>query len=105
MNNHPLKIFRGSYIYYYRHFPKIIFNNKYYNIILGKEIRFWKEHLKLRIYPNKKQTELLNQTFGCVRYIYNYFLNRKINFYKENNISLTFNALSKMFHYRNLYAN
>lgn len=50
---------------------------------------------KLRIYPNNKQIELLNQTFGCVRYIYNYFLNRKINFYKKNNESLTYNACSK----------
>lgn len=50
---------------------------------------------KLRIYPNKKQIELLNQTFGCVRYIYNYFLNRKITFYEENNISLTCNECSK----------
>ena len=50
---------------------------------------------KLRIYPNSKQIESLNQTFGCVRYIYNHFLNRKINFYEENNESLTYNACSK----------
>lgn len=50
---------------------------------------------KLRIYPNNKQIELLNQTFGCVRYIYNYFLNRKISFYKENNIGLTYNECSR----------
>lgn len=50
---------------------------------------------KLRIYLNNKQIELLNQTFGCVRYIYNHFLNRKINFYEENNENLTYNACSK----------
>lgn len=50
---------------------------------------------KLRIYPNNKQIELLNQTFGCVRYIYNYFLNRKIKFYEENNIGLTYNECSR----------
>ena len=45
---------------------------------------------KLRIYPNNKQIELLDQTFGCVRYVYNYFLNRKIKFYEENNTGLNF---------------
>lgn len=50
---------------------------------------------KLRMYPNNKQIEMLNQTFGCVRYIYNYFLNRKISFYEENNFSLTYNECSK----------
>lgn len=50
---------------------------------------------RLRIYPNKNQIELLEKTFGCVRYIYNYFLNRKIILYKENNINLTYNECSK----------
>ena len=50
---------------------------------------------KVRIYPNRNQIRLLNQTFGCVRYIYNYFLNKKINLYKEDNKNLTFNECSK----------
>lgn len=50
---------------------------------------------KLRIYPNNKQIELLDQTFGCVRYVYNYFLNRKIKFYEENNTGLNFYKCSK----------
>lgn len=29
---------------------------------------------KYRIYPNKEQEELINKTFGCVRFIYNKML-------------------------------
>lgn len=29
---------------------------------------------KFRIYPNKAQEELIQKTFGCVRFVYNYFL-------------------------------
>ena len=36
---------------------------------------------RLRLYPNKQQQELLAKTFGCQRYVYNYFLDRKITLY------------------------
>ena len=29
---------------------------------------------KFRLYPNNEQIKLMNKTFGCVRFIYNYFL-------------------------------
>lgn len=35
---------------------------------------------KFRIYPNESQKELINKTFGCSRFIYNYFL----SMYKES---------------------
>ena len=37
---------------------------------------------KFRLYPNEEQQILINKTIGSVRYIYNYFLNRKDNYYK-----------------------
>lgn len=36
-----------------------------------------------RLYPNKNQTVLLEKHFGCNRWIYNYFLQRKIEHYKK----------------------
>ena len=36
---------------------------------------------KFRIYPNEEQTTLINKSFGCVRFVYNYYLNK----IKENN--------------------
>lgn len=44
---------------------------------------------KYRIYPNKKQKELLAKTFGCCRYVYNHYLAKRIEKYEED--KLTFN--------------
>ena len=39
---------------------------------------------KFRLYPTKDQAQLLDKHFGCVRYVYNHFLERRIKFYAEN---------------------
>ena len=40
---------------------------------------------KFRMYPNDKQKKLIHKTFGCTRFIYNYFLNEcKENGYKKS---------------------
>ena len=36
----------------------------------------------LRLYPTDKQKELINKTIGCTRFVYNHFLDEKINDYK-----------------------
>lgn len=36
-----------------------------------------------RIYPNKEQEILINKTFGCTRFIYNYFLEQRNKRYNE----------------------
>ena len=39
---------------------------------------------RFRIYPNDNQKILIHKTFGCYRFIYNYFLNKcKLNGYKK----------------------
>jgi len=37
-----------------------------------------------RLYPSNKQIELLAQHFGSCRFVYNYFLRKRIDFYAEN---------------------
>ena len=37
---------------------------------------------KFRIYPNREQQTLIQKTFGCARYVYNYFLAQRIAEYK-----------------------
>ena len=49
---------------------------------------------KYRIYPNKRQKELLAQTFGCCRFVYNHFLNERIEAHKNEQKSLTYNQCS-----------
>ena len=53
--------------------------------------------IKVRLYPNKEQERAINQLLGCYRFVYNYMLVLKQNEYKENNINLSLNDLSKYF--------
>lgn len=44
---------------------------------------------KFRIYPNKIQTEQIQKTFGCCRFVYNQCLDRKITVYKDTKESMS----------------
>jgi len=49
---------------------------------------------KYRIYPNKTQQQLIQKTFGCVRFVYNYYLNKQMQRFKDNEKLLSFYKLS-----------
>ena len=50
---------------------------------------------KYRIYPNKKQKELIHKTFGCTRFVYNYYLSKREEMYENDKITFTYNMCSK----------
>ena len=50
---------------------------------------------KFRLYPTKAQTELLARHFGCARFVYNYFLNQRIEQYSLTGKSDNYNAQAK----------
>ena len=50
---------------------------------------------KFRLYPTKAQTELLAKHFGCTRFVYNYFLNQRIEQYRLTGKSDNYNAQAK----------
>lgn len=39
---------------------------------------------KFRIYPNKKQENLIQRTFGCCRFVFNHFLAERMEQYRQN---------------------
>lgn len=45
---------------------------------------------KFRIYPNKAQKLLIAKTFGCVRFVYNHYLEKRIEAYKVGCKALSF---------------
>lgn len=49
---------------------------------------------KFRIYPNKQQQELIQKTFGCCRFVYNYYLAKRIELYQLDKSSLSYSACS-----------
>jgi putative transposase len=49
---------------------------------------------KYRIYPTEEQKLQINKTFGCCRFVYNYFLAIRIELYKTEQKSLFYNKCS-----------
>ena len=47
-----------------------------------------------RIYPNVKQTQQINKTVGCARFVYNYFLDKRIKAFQEDGTSMGYNKCS-----------
>ena len=46
---------------------------------------------KFRIYPNKQQQVLIAKTFGCCRFVYNYYLSKRIELYRDRQETMTYN--------------
>ena len=49
---------------------------------------------RFRIYPNKQQQVLIAKTFGCCRFIYNYYLSKKNELYRNSQETMTYNRCS-----------
>jgi putative transposase len=45
---------------------------------------------RFALYPTKSQEVLLNQQLGCVRFVYNYFLNQRMAQYRETGRSANY---------------
>ena len=45
---------------------------------------------RFRLYPNKEQEEIINNTFGACRFVYNHFLERRKTAYEEEGKTLSF---------------
>jgi putative transposase len=51
---------------------------------------------KYRIYPNSEQEKKLTKQFGASRFIYNYFLRKRIDYYTETGKGLNYYTTQKM---------
>ena len=51
---------------------------------------------KFRIYPNEKQKELIEKTFGCTRFVFNLCLDKSIKMYKEEKVTLRYKDYASM---------
>jgi putative transposase len=55
-----------------------------------------KRAYKYRFYPTEEQKIQLAQTFGCIRFVYNWGLNLRKTAYKERGERLYYNDLAAM---------
>lgn len=54
--------------------------------------------IKVRLYPNKQQEQVINKILGCYRFVYNHMLALKQQEYNDNKINLSLKDLSKYFY-------
>ena len=59
------------------------------------EFNYMNKCYRVRIYPNKQQEELIQKTFGCCRFVYNYYLNKRITMWKENEVTFNYYDCSR----------
>ena len=45
---------------------------------------------KIRIYPNEQQRILIHKTFGCCRFVFNYYLNKRTRLYNEEHKNFSY---------------
>ena len=67
-----------------------------WGVNLVNKVNRFNKSFKVRIYPNEEQKVLIDKTFGCTRFIYNFMLNLKQKLYKNFNITLSYNHMSKI---------
>ena len=58
---------------------------------------------KFRIYPTEKQQQCLAKHFGCQRFVYNYFLNKRNERYRNNETSTYNKDAGDLTHLKNEY--
>ena len=51
---------------------------------------------KFRLYPNQEQEVLLQKTFGCVRFVYDYFLAQRKELYDTTGNSIGYTGQSRL---------
>ena len=62
---------------------------------MTEDVKIVNKAYKFRIYPNQEQASKIDRNIGSARFVYNHFLDIKIETYKETKESLTYNTLAK----------
>lgn len=50
---------------------------------------------KYRLYPTKEQEVQIQKNFGCVRFVYNYYLAKRIDIYEKSKETFNYHACAK----------
>ena len=70
---------------------KNLWNSDILNLKWGDTVE---KAYKFRIYPTKEQERMFQKNFGCVRYVYNHYLEMRINKYKEDKSNMRYSQCS-----------